>query len=184
MRRCCDWWGWSVRKLEHIARLNIRRPNMVKPALMYLKQNWKWMLTRLWKNENIGQYIGYSKESNRGFRGGRSRSQPPCSPSCFRNYSYFCIEARAEDVVKLSSKVSDENGRENQTKTRWVWSGRHNENGMGCGKRKWWEKVLWWGEKFPRLLLRVMDVKLAGLIVTLGGDWGVQAPWELMPLKL
>ena len=25
-------------------------------------------------------------------------------------------------------------------------------------------------EKFPRLLLGVMDVKLAGLIVTLGGD--------------
>ena len=26
------------------------------------------------------------------------------------------------------------------------------------------------GEKFPRLLLGVMDVKLTGLIVTLGGD--------------
>ena len=39
---------------------------------------------------------------------------------------------------------------------------------MECGKCKWW------GKKFPRLLLGV-DVKPAGLIVTLGGDWGVQA---------
>ena len=76
MRRCCDWGEWNVRKLEPIARLNIRRPNMVKRGLMYLKQNWKWMLTRLWKNETIGLYVGYSKESNPGFRGGRSRSQP------------------------------------------------------------------------------------------------------------
>ena len=43
---------------------------------------------------------------------------------------------RAEDAVKLSPKVSNKDGRENQTKTRWVWSGRHNENGMGCGKLK------------------------------------------------
>ena len=39
---------------------------------------------------------------------------------------------------------------------------------MECGECKWW------GKKFPRLLLGV-DVKPAGLIVTLGGDWGVQA---------
>ena len=40
------------------------------------------------------------------------------------------------DAVKLRFKVSDKNGRESQTKTKWVWSGRHNENGMGCGKHK------------------------------------------------
>ena len=48
----------------------------------------------------------------------------------------FYIPKRVEDDVKLSFKVSDKNGRENQTKTTWVWSGRHNKNGMGCGKRK------------------------------------------------
>ena len=102
-----------------------------------------------------------------------------------QNYCYFYILVQAEVAVKLSYIVGDENGRENQTKPRWVWSGRHNENGMGCGKRKWWEKVLWWGEKFPMLVLGVMDVvKWAGLIVTLGGDWGAQAPWELLPFKL
>ena len=46
------------------------------------------------------------------------------------------IPIRAGDAVKLRFKVSDKNGRENQTKTKWVWSGKHNENGMGCGKRK------------------------------------------------
>ena len=38
---------------------------------------------------------------------------------------------QAEVAVKLSYKVGDENGRENQTKPRWVWSVRHSENGMG-----------------------------------------------------
>ena len=38
--------------------------------------------------------------------------------------------------------------------------------------------------QFPMMLLKVMDVKPAGLIVTLGGDWGVQAPWELVLFKL
>ena len=38
--------------------------------------------------------------------------------------------------MKLSYIVGDENGRENQTKPRWVWSGRHNENDMRCGKPK------------------------------------------------
>ena len=183
MRRCCDWRGWSVRKLEAIERLNIRRPNMVRRGLMYLKQNWKWMLTRLWKNENIGLATPKNRTRASAVRG-RDYNHHATYQWCVRNYSYFYIPVRAEDAVKLTSKEIDKNGRENQTKTRWVWSGRHNENGMGCGKRKWWEKVLWWGEKFPRLLLRVMDVKLAGLIVTLGGDWGVQAPWELMPFKL
>ena len=46
------------------------------------------------------------------------------------------IPIRAGDAVKLSFKVSDKNGRENQTKTRWVWSGRHNENDIGYGKHK------------------------------------------------
>ena len=66
----------------------------------------------------------------------------------------------------------------------YTCNGRHNENGMECGKCKWREKILWWGEKFPRLLLGVMDVNSAGLIITLEGDWGVQSPWELLPFKL
>ena len=36
----------------------------------------------------------------------------------------------------LSSKISDKNRRENQIKTRWERSGRHNEIGMECGKHK------------------------------------------------
>ena len=48
----------------------------------------------------------------------------------------FEIIAIFKDAVKLSFKVSDKNGRENQIKKRWVWSGRYNENGMGCGKHK------------------------------------------------
>ena len=63
---------------------------------------------------------------------------------CVRSYCYFYIPTWDEDAVKLSSKVTDKNGRENQTKTSWMWSGRHWDD-MGCGKRKWWEKVLWWG---------------------------------------
>ena len=43
---------------------------------------------------------------------------------------------QAEVAVKLSYKVGDENGRENQTKPRWLGSGRHNENDMRCGKHK------------------------------------------------
>ena len=77
---------------------------------------------------------------------------------CVQNYCYCYIAIRAEDAVKLSYKVGDKNWRENQTKPRWVWNGKHKEKGMGCGNRKWWEKVLWWGEKFPRLLLALMDV--------------------------
>ena len=183
MRRCCGWRGWSVRKLEVIERLNIRRPNIVRRGLIYLKQNWKWMLTRLWKNDNIVLATPKNR-TGASAMGGRDYNHHATYQWCGRNYSYFYIPVRAEDAVKLSSKEIDKNGRQNQTKTRWVWSGRHNENCMGCGKRKWWEKVLWRGGKFPRLLLGVMDVKLAGLIVTLGGNWGVQAPWELMPFKL
>ena len=169
-----------MRKLEPIASLCIRRPNMVKRGLVYSKQNWKWIE---WKS---GLCVGYYEESKQCFHDGSSRSKPLCYRQwCVQNYCYFYIVVRAGDNVKLSYKVGDENARENQTKPRWVWSGRHSENGMGCGKRKWWEKVLWWGEKFPRLVLGVMDVvKWAGLIVTLGGDWGAQAPWELLPFKL
>ena len=46
------------------------------------------------------------------------------------------VAMRAEDAVELSYKVGDKNGRENQTKPRWVWSGRRNENGMGCRKHR------------------------------------------------
>ena len=98
---------------------------------------------------------------------------------CVRNYYYFYILVRCEDAVMLSPKVSDKNGRENETKPRWLWSGRHNENGMGCGKRKWWGQVLWWGGNFPTLLFGIMDLMLAGLSVKLVGDWGVQTPWKL-----
>ena len=69
---------------------------------------------------------------------------------CVRNYCYFYKPIRAEDAVKLSPKVSNKDGKENQTKTIWVWCGRHNEKGMGCGKLIWWKKVLRWG---------VMDVR-------------------------
>ena len=101
---------------------------------------------------------------------------------CVRNYCYLLYTIQAENAVTLSSKVSDKNGRQKQTKSRWEWSGRDNKNGMECGKCKGWEKVLWWGENFPRLLLGIMDMRPAGLIVT--GDWGVQAPWGLWPFKL
>ena len=33
-----------------------------------------------------------------------------------------------ENAIKFELKPSNKNGRENQTKTRWEWSGRHNEN--------------------------------------------------------
>ena len=36
-----------MRKLEPMAKLNIRKPNMVKLGLVYSKQNLKWMLTML-----------------------------------------------------------------------------------------------------------------------------------------
>ena len=48
-----------------------------------------------------------------------------------RNYCYFFIPVRAEDAVKLSSKVSHKDGRENQTKRRLVWIWRHNEKWHG-----------------------------------------------------
>ena len=59
---------------------------------------------------------------------------PPASDA-FKITAIFIV-VRAEDTVKLSYIVGDENGRENQTKPRWVWSGRHNENDMRCGKPK------------------------------------------------
>ena len=46
--------AWSMKKSQPIARPHIRRSNMVKQGRMYSKQNWKWMLARLWKNENLG----------------------------------------------------------------------------------------------------------------------------------
>ena len=154
-----------MRKLEHIARLNIRRPNMVKQGLVYSKQNQKLMLTRLQKNENIGLYVGFYKESNRASATrARDMNHHATRQWCVQNHSYFYIAIRAEDALKLSYKVGDKNWRENQTKPRWVWNGRHNGNGMGSWNRKWWVKVLWWSEKFPRLLVALMDVlKMAGL---------------------
>ena len=49
----------------------------------------------------------------------------------------FLYTCTAQDAVKLSSKVSEKNGRENQRKMTWVGRGRHNENGIGYGKREW-----------------------------------------------
>ena len=72
--------------------------------------------------------------------GGRDHNHHATSQWCVRNYSYFYIPVPAEDAVKLSCEEIDKNGRKNQTKTRWVWNGRHNENRMRCGKRKWWTK--------------------------------------------
>ena len=42
-----------MRKLEPIARLNIRRPNMVKQGLVYSKQNRKWMLKRYHRQNSV-----------------------------------------------------------------------------------------------------------------------------------
>ena len=165
MRHCCDWWGWSMQKLEPIERLNIGRPNMVKQGLMYLKQSWKWMLTRLWKNANIGLATPKNRTGTSAV-GGRAHNHHATYQWCVWNYSYFYIPLRAEGAVKLSSKEIDKNGTENQTKTRWVWSGRHDENRMGCGRHEWWEKVLWQGGKFPRLLLGVMNVDCCFILFT------------------
>ena len=40
------------------------------------------------------------------------------------------LAARDENAVKLELKLSDENGRRKQTKTRWGWGGKHNRNDM------------------------------------------------------
>ena len=80
MRRRYGWRRLSMRKLEPIARLNIRRPNKMKGGLLYPKQNWKSLVTGLWNNENIGSYVGYYKKSNLGYHGGSLGSQPPCYP--------------------------------------------------------------------------------------------------------
>ena len=53
LRPCYGKRRWSMQKSEPIARLHVRRSHMVKHRRMYSKQNWKWMLARLWKNENI-----------------------------------------------------------------------------------------------------------------------------------
>ena len=52
------------------------------------------------------------------------------------------LAARDENAVKLELKLSDENGRRKQTKTRWGWGGKHNRNDMenpgvrSCGEKK------------------------------------------------
>ena len=123
MRPCSGWqWqGCSMQKLEPIARLNIRKPNMVKRGRMYSKQNWKWMLARLWKDEYIASYVGYSRESSQCFCSGSLTSQPPCYSKLMCSKLLLCpIWLYGLKMSKsLSSKVSDKNGRENQTKTRW-----------------------------------------------------------------
>ena len=126
------------------------------------------------------------RESHQAFRVESSTSQPAIHQLLLCWKILLCPIWIYESKMpwSLSSKVSNKNIRENQIKTKWEWSGRHNENNMECEKCKWREKVLWWGENFPRVLVGEMDVKPSGLIVTLGGDWGVQTPWELLPFKL
>ena len=109
---CCGWPGWSVQKSEPISRLNIRRPNMVKQGLMYWKQNWKWMLERSWKNENIGSYVGHCEEPNRVLRSRSAAPQPPCHPSMlsaklllFNIYTCKHWECRKVWVPKLVIKM-------------------------------------------------------------------------------
>ena len=184
MRRCCDWQGWSVRKSEPLQGLTLEGPTWWNGDLCTTSRTENGCQRGCERMEIFGKLLVTPRNRIRGFCGGRSRSQPPYHPSMMFSklflFLYICTGWWCCEV----ELQSDKNGRENQRKTRWVGSGRHNENGIGCGKREWWEKVLWWGEKFPELLLGVMDVKLAGLIVTLGGNWGAQAPWELMPFKL
>ena len=147
MRRCCGWQGWSVWKFKPIGKLNIWKSNMVKGGRMYSKQNWKWMLARLWKDENIGSY-GLMLALL------RNRTRVPRWESDLRTtmpllkiiISYMAIQLKM--LQSLSSKVGDKNGNEKQTKARWEWSGRHNENNIECGKFKWREKVLLWSENF------------------------------------
>ena len=185
MRRCCDWQGWSVRKSEPLQGLTLEGPRWWNGDLCTTSRTENGCQRGCERMEIFGKLLVTPRNrTGASVVEGRDYNHLTTHQWCFRNYSCFSILVRAEDAVKLSSKVSDKNGRENQRETRWVGSGRHNENGIGCGKREWWEKVLWWGEKFPGLLLSVMDVKLAGLIVTLGRDWGAQTPWELMPFKL
>ena len=71
---------------------------------------------------------------------------------CVQNYCYFLYTYTAWECCKVWAPKFAKDGGENQRRTRWDQSGRHNENGMECGKCKFWDKVLWWGEKFPRLL--------------------------------
>ena len=181
MRPCSGWqWqGCSMQKLEPIARLNIRRLIMVKQGCMYSKQNWKWMLARLWKDENIASYVGYSRELGHCFCNGSFMSQPPSHSKLMCSKLLLCPIWLYELKMpkSLSSKVSDKNGRENQTKTPCFRSGVEWETmkitwnvGSVNGEERSYGEV----KNFPRLLLGE-DVKPAGLIVTLGGDWGVHA---------
>ena len=186
MRRCCGWRRWSVPKFETIARLNIRRPNMAERGLMYLKQNWKWILARLWKSETIVSYIGSYEYPNQGFCGGSSTLQPPCYSSlvCSKLLLYFIGIYGLRMPQSLSSNVSDKNRREKQNKNKVgvEWSTQWKWHGMWEVRMTRKDPVVRW--KISRLLLGVMGVKLARLIVTFGRDWGVQAPWELLPFKL
>ena len=103
----------------NIRRPNIRRPNMVKRGLMYSKKNWKWMLARLWKNENIGSYVNFYEESN--FCGGSPGSQLPCHPSimCSKlllflyNYTGWgcCKVWSPKLVIKMEEKIKQKRGR-------------------------------------------------------------------------
>ena len=47
-----------------------------------------------------------------------------------RNLATCLLAAWDENAVKFELKLSNENGRRKQTKTRWGWGGRHNKNDM------------------------------------------------------
>ena len=49
---------------------------------------------------------------------------------CGPNLATCQLAAWDEIAVKLELKLSDENGRRKQTKTRWGWGGKHNRNDM------------------------------------------------------
>ena len=145
MRRCCGWWGWSVRKFEPSARLNIRRTNMVKGERMYSKQNWKWMLARLWKDENIGSYVGYSRKSNQGFCSGSLTSSPPCHPLllCWKLlllYGYTGWKCRKVWAPKLVIKMEMKNRQKQDgsgagVTMKMTWNmGSVNDEKRSCGE--------------------------------------------------
>ena len=66
----------------------------------------------------------------------KARTENGCLQDCARmrtlglNLATCYLAAWAEKAVKF--ELSNEKGREYQTKTRWEWSGRHNKN--ECGK--------------------------------------------------
>ena len=60
------------------------------------------------------------------------------------NLATFQLAAWDENAVKFELKLSNENGRRKQTKTRYGWGGRHNKNDMeSVNKSRIQREVLW-----------------------------------------